>query len=297
LKERLTIGMPVFNDVDFIKESLNSLLNQSFDSFKLIISDDGSTDGSQLVCEKYAKEDSRIIYIRQPKNLGISKNMEFLLSQCTSEYFMWAGDDDLWDKLFIEKLILKLETENALSVFCDFAIIDDFGNVNQEYSQFNYENEERGARLVNFIKNSHDAFGYGIFKAKEIKDVEFPIWHWPNKNTPYNNIYPSLCYYLTKGRYAHVSGDVLFYKRVKTGSNVNHILTGENNAIKESFSFWVRRFNLVMFSSKMILKASGIGFFVYAFPTLFLHWFIYPSFTQFKLAANSFFKNRVKLKE
>ena len=39
MKERLTIGMPVFNDVDFIKESLNSLLNQSFDSFKLIISD------------------------------------------------------------------------------------------------------------------------------------------------------------------------------------------------------------------------------------------------------------------
>lgn len=286
--------MPVFNDVDFIEESLLSLLNQSFENFKLIISDDSSSDGSQLICEKYAGIDSRIVYIRQPKNLGISKNMEFLLSQCSSKYFMWAGDDDLWDKQFVEKLIARLEEKNALSVFCDFSIIDNSGKEIESYSNFNYENDNRTLRLSNFIRNSHDAFGYGIFKAEEIKDVQFPLWWWPNKKTPYNNIYPSLCYYLTKGRYAHVNEKVLFFKRVKGVAKANHVLTGENNAIKESFSFWIRKFNLITFSSKMIRKAGGVSFTIYIYPQLFWYWFICPSFMQFKLAVSSFFKNRVR---
>jgi hypothetical protein len=122
------------------------------------------------------------------------------------------------------------------------------------------------------------------------------VWWWPNKKSPYNNIYPSLCYYLTKGDYAHVDGKSLFYKREKSEKNINHILTGENNAIKESFSYWIRKFNLVMFSSKMIRKAGGIGISLYTFPSLFLHWFLFPSISQFKLAIASFFKNRIAAK-
>jgi len=105
----ITIGMPVYNDVNFIEKSLESILNQTHQNFELIISDDGATDGSDLVCKKYAAKDPRIIYIRQPKNLGISKNMEFLYSQATKKYFMWAGDDDLLAPAFIETLINSLE--------------------------------------------------------------------------------------------------------------------------------------------------------------------------------------------
>ena len=76
----ITIGMPVYNDIDFIEESIQSILAQSFVNFKLLISDDGATDGSELICEKYEKLDNRVVYIRQEVNLGISKNMQFLLN-------------------------------------------------------------------------------------------------------------------------------------------------------------------------------------------------------------------------
>lgn len=287
---KLTIGMPVFNDVEFIERSLKSLLNQTFHDFKLIISDDGSTDGSQLICEKYASIDKRIIYIRQPKNLGISRNMQFLLTKGESKYFMWAGDDDLYDRTFIEKHISILEDNDSVSVFCNFAIIDEENNNIKTYKDFNYNNSNRVKRLKNFIRNAHDAFGYGIFKTAYIKDVEFPIWWWPNKKSPYNNIYPTLCFYLTKGDYLHIEGEPLFFKRIKTGKNIHHLLTGENEAIKESLAFWIRRFNLVIFSTRMIRKAGNIFLSIGLFPSLFYHWFLIPSIKQFNLAASSFFK-------
>ncbi|MFQ3578619.1 MAG: glycosyltransferase family 2 protein [Bacteroidales bacterium] len=290
----LTIGLPVFNDVKYIEKSLVALLNQTFCNFKLIISDDCSSDGSQQICEKYAQKDNRIIYIRQIQNLGISRNMQFLLTLANTPYFMWAGDDDLYAPTFIENLIDTLEKSNAISVFCNFATIDEQDSVIETYTQFQYAEPNQKKRLKKFIRNSHDAFGYGIFKTDYIREVQFPIWWWPNKNTPYNNIYPTLCYYLTKGDYAHVNGDALFFKRVKTGKNVHHKIPGQNNAIKESLAYWIRRFNLVIFSSQMILKASNIWLMLYIFPYLFYNWFIIPSINQFNLAFNAFIKKVIQ---
>lgn len=286
----LTIGMPVFNDVQYIEKSLQSILNQTFFKFKLIISDDFSTDGSQQICESYARKDSRIEYIRQVKNIGISKNMQFLLSKSNTEYFMWAGDDDLYDSAFIEKLIYELSISKSISVFCNFGTIDEKDKIIKEYFDFNYSSSNRKQRLSGFIKNAHDAFGYGIFRTNSIRGVEFPTWWWPNKNSPYNNIYPTLCYYLTKGNYSHVKGAPLFYKRVKTGKNVHHVLTGENNGVKESFAFWIRRLNLVMFSFKMIKKASNYRVAICQKPYLIYYWFMIPFYKQFKLAFLSYIK-------
>jgi len=75
--------------------------------------------------------------------------------------------------------------------------------------------------------------------------------------------------------------------------HVHHVLTGENNAITESFAYWIRRFNLVVFSLKMIKKAGNIGLAGLIFPALLYYWFMAPSWAQFVLAIKAFFKNRV----
>ena len=286
----LTIGMPVFNDVNFVEESLKSILQQTFKDFVLIISDDGSYDGSAEICKKYANIDDRIIYIRQAQNLGISKNMEFLLNQAETKYFMWAGDDDLLDQNFIKILIDLLENnKDTVSAFSACSLIDENNNIVNNDIIYDYCNSERVKRLKFFIKHSSDYFGYGIFKREEIKDVKFPIWWWPNKKTPYNNIFPTLCYYLAKGNFI-LSKELLFYKRVKTELHTNHLLVGKNNAIKESFAYWIRKFNLFCFSFKTIYKAKNLGLAFRVCPQLFFYWFIIPSWKQFILALKSFFK-------
>lgn len=280
----LTIGMPVFNDVLFIEKSIKSILSQTFTDFVLIISDDGSTDGSQQICEKYVELDSRVRYIRQPQNLGISRNMQYLLSLAETPYFMWAGDDDLMDETYVEKLYDALEKNpNAISAFSTCALIDENDNIIKGID-IDYGESDRNKRLKRFIGNNTDYFGYGLFKTEQISGVEFPVWWWPNRKTPYNNIYPTLAYYLAKGDYVHVHDKPLFLKRVKTNQNTHHLLVGRGNGLNESFAFWIRRFNLVVFTARQIRHSVGVLCSCRYFPLLFWKWFVIPSWRQFVLA-------------
>ena len=292
----LTIGMPVFNDVLFIEDSLKSLLNQTYTNFILILSDDDSSDGSAEICERYALMDERIKYVRQPDNIGISKNMEYLLKESQTKYFMWAADDDLWAPDFIKNLISGLENHpDAIVAFCNYQEIDEKGITQAGTRKFNYWDLNRLSRLKSFIRNTDDKFGYGILVTERINGVKFPLWWWPNKKSPTNNIFPSLCYYLSKGNYFHYEGKPLFLKRVKTVNKMNYPITGSGNAIKETVAYIIRRLNLVVFSLDQIRKAGTNKLMLQVFPTLCYHWLLKSSLEQIKLAGRSFLKKRVKL--
>src|SRR6516164_196463 len=92
---RLSIGLPVYNGEKYLAESLDSLLGQTFEDFELIISDNASTDSTGDICQRYAKQDSRIRYIRQPRNIGLAANHNFVIGQARGDLFKWAADDDL----------------------------------------------------------------------------------------------------------------------------------------------------------------------------------------------------------
>lgn len=287
---QVTIGMPVFNDVLFLEKSLKSILSQTFKDFILIISDDGSTDGSELICEKYVELDSRVKYIRQAQNLGISRNMQYLLSLAETPYFMWAGDDDLMEETFVEKLYNALcNNSDAVSAFSTCALIDERDDTIREID-FDYSERDRNKRLEYFIRKDTDYFGYGLFRTDKISGVEFPVWWWPNRKTPYNNIYPTLAYYLAKGDYVHVYDKPLFLKRVKTNKNTNHLLVGQGNGLRESFAFWIRKFNLVVFTVRQIRHSAGFWCSFRHFFALFWFWFVVPSWQQLLLAFKAMFR-------
>ena len=95
---RLTIGLPVYNSERYVAESIESLLGQSYTDFELIISDNASTDDTPGICERYAKQDSRIRYHRQPANIGLAPNHNFCAEQASGELFKWAAGDDLYHR-------------------------------------------------------------------------------------------------------------------------------------------------------------------------------------------------------
>ena len=82
---RLSLGLPVYNGEEYLAESLDALLGQTFEDFELIISDNASTDGTDEICRRYAEKDSRIRYVRQPKNIGATPNHNFVFD--VSGYF------------------------------------------------------------------------------------------------------------------------------------------------------------------------------------------------------------------
>ncbi len=290
---KVSIGMPVFNDKQFLSKALDSILAQTFTNFELIISDDGSTDGSETICLEYAKKDNRIKYIRQKTNLGISRNMNFLLSKSKSEFFMWVADDDLWANDFIEKLLQKLiKNPRAIVAFAPYTCIDENDDIiNKKHVVIESFNENTAyLRLRKFISNMSDGFGYGLFRRDMIKDVKFPVWWGINKKTAYNNIYPTLFFYLSKGEYEFYNKKILWFNRLKNKKNIHHRLPYSDNFTKSYLAFVLRKFNLAYISILNVHKGSRkIGLTFKIMPHIF--------YSLFFVRIRNIRKKRIKFNE
>ena len=123
MKPLITIGIPVFNGEKFLNVVIDSLLEQTYSNFELIISDNCSEDSTEFICRKYQILDSRIKYFRQKENIGMFPNFNFLLNKASGDYFMWAAADDKWEKIFLEQAEAILENNpDCVSVFSHFEI-------------------------------------------------------------------------------------------------------------------------------------------------------------------------------
>src|SRR6476660_4045378 len=98
MSQLVSIGVPVYNGENYLRQALESLLNQSHANIEVIISDNASTDETGRICEEFTKNDCRISYFHQSTNKSAIWNFNFVLRQARGEYFMWAAHDDLWDK-------------------------------------------------------------------------------------------------------------------------------------------------------------------------------------------------------
>ena len=112
---RLSIGLPVYNGENYLAESLDALLGQTYEDFELIISDNASTDGTADICHSYAKQDSRIRYIRQRQNIGCAPNHNYLVDEARGELFKWASDDDLYARDMIRLCVEALDEKLFLA--------------------------------------------------------------------------------------------------------------------------------------------------------------------------------------
>jgi glycosyltransferase involved in cell wall biosynthesis len=99
--------MPLYNNATTIRRAVESLLGQSFDDFRLLISDDGSEDETAQICQEYAERDQRIDFVRQPTNLNYG-NFRYVVNAARSPLFMFAAGDDYWDPEFVQRMIAEL---------------------------------------------------------------------------------------------------------------------------------------------------------------------------------------------
>ena len=101
--------MPVYNGEKYIRTALNSVINQTFQKFRLIISDNASSDKTKEICQEFIRQDTRIHYIRQVYNIGAFYNYKFLVNNAKTPYFVWLASDDYWEPSFLEKNLAVLE--------------------------------------------------------------------------------------------------------------------------------------------------------------------------------------------
>lgn len=145
---KVSVWLTSYNHGEFIRESIEGILGQSYKDFELYIVDDCSADNSWDIIQEYAAKDSRIVAIRHPYNQG-SSGLYTMVDQLSGEYLAIAHCDDVWclDKLEKQVKILE-ENPNTAACFTWVSVIDDDGNdiatENHPYSQlFDKENRTR----------------------------------------------------------------------------------------------------------------------------------------------------------
>lgn len=92
----LTVGLPVYNGERFLAEALDSILGQTYGDFRLVVSDNGSTDATEAICRDYATRDPRVVYLRHDVNRGAVWNFNHVFEHCDTPFFRWGAADDVF---------------------------------------------------------------------------------------------------------------------------------------------------------------------------------------------------------
>ncbi len=126
---KVSIGVPVFNGERFLSETIDSILDQTFRDFELIISDNASVDGTEKICRRFAEEDRRIVYVRNRENLGAAYNYNQAFHLSSGAYFKWACHDDLLRPTFLERCVEVLDRDpSVVLAYAGWAPIDETGD-------------------------------------------------------------------------------------------------------------------------------------------------------------------------
>jgi glycosyltransferase involved in cell wall biosynthesis len=122
---RVTVGVPVFNGESVLAETLDSLLNQTFSDFEIVISDNGSADRTEQICRAYTARDPRVRYYRNAVNRGAAWNHNHVFELARGEYFKWNSADDLCAPEFLARCVTALDRDPAAVMATSEAVVID----------------------------------------------------------------------------------------------------------------------------------------------------------------------------
>lgn len=178
MEERVDILLTTYNtNPIFLRKQIDSILNQTYKNFKLIISDDCSNNEAvRETLDFYAKQDNRIEVYYQEKNIGCTKGFEFLLNKSTAEFVAFADHDDIWYSNKIEECVKTLKQEDVSLVYCDANQIDENDSVIHE-SYLRYKNMPvlNGTYKKILPFSRHIAIGCSQLFTKEVKELMLPF--------------------------------------------------------------------------------------------------------------------------
>lgn len=125
----VSIITPSYNSALFISTAITSVLKQSYVNWELIVVDDSSTDESPEMIKKYAAQDVRIKYVRQPKNVGVAAARNAGLKLAKGNFVAFLDSDDVWDEFKLEKQVNFMVTNHYHFTCCAYRKINKEGVV------------------------------------------------------------------------------------------------------------------------------------------------------------------------
>ena len=150
---KVSVIVPTFNRAHMVTETIDSILNQTFNDFELIVVDNCSSDNTEAVIKAYT--DERIRYFKHDNGGIVAVNRNYGMSQARGEYIAFCDDDDLWLPEKLEKQMLEFEKDRQVALVCTNAIIFD-------------ENGERGEFFKAGFPDSNFTFESLVWRSSVI---------------------------------------------------------------------------------------------------------------------------------
>lgn len=145
---KVSIIVPVYNMGKYLRKCMNSLLNQDFSDYEIIIIDDCSIDNSDEIIKSY--KDKRIMYIRNKKNMGIGYNRNLGITKAKGEYVCFIDPDDYVRRDFLSKMYNYSKNNQLDLCVCDYCNVDEQDKKIREFhlSKFDISNYENNPKLL-----------------------------------------------------------------------------------------------------------------------------------------------------
>lgn len=145
---RLSIIVPIYNVEKYLSRCIESILNQTFKDFELILVNDGSTDNCKEICEKYKRMDSRII-VANKKNGGLSSARNLGIDISKGDYIGFVDSDDFIDVHMYEILLNTINSYDSDIVICDYYKVNEYDI--KKYEKMKSNNKDIKIENINNI--------------------------------------------------------------------------------------------------------------------------------------------------
>lgn len=177
----VSIITPCYNGSRYITETIESVINQTYTKWEMIVIDDGSKDNSADIVRDYSQKDNRIMLIQQ-KNAGSAAARNNGIRGAKGQYIALLDADDLWEPTFLDKQIKFMKEKDAVCVFCSYKRIDE---KSEEILRPTYAKEiitTKNMRVMNYIgclSGLYDITRHGkLFLKEELKSIRDDYAYW-----------------------------------------------------------------------------------------------------------------------
>lgn len=209
---RIDVIMPVYNVAPFLEQSINSVLTQTYRDFRLIVVDDGSTDDSGEICDKY-KNNPQVLVIHR-ENGGLSAARNTGISYSTAEYIAFIDSDDWLSKNCLEIMVSYADKENSNIVcvqsYLEFQGYQKFTSKNGEDDYYCWDSKTAIKNL--FIRHLISVSAWGkLYKREMFNVLRYPEGH-------IHEDLPLILPLLLNAKNITVVNKALYHYRQQTGS-------------------------------------------------------------------------------
>jgi len=167
----ITVGVPLLNSELSVRRTLDSVLAQTFTNYRVIISDNSSTDNTVQICNEFCEKDTRFELIRRDHTVSPVKNFSGILVLAQSSFFVFIAGDDYWDPQFLErtcKTLTSYPKASAATVKVRMIGAEGYNAISKGTATITGSNVSRLISYFNQQPSDNSRF-YGLFRTNKLR--------------------------------------------------------------------------------------------------------------------------------